>query len=205
MAVTMILKQGISLWLLMVALLAGCAGMPPPTPSPPPPAPAPTPSPPPAPAEVPPTIEPSEVERGIEVEAEGLTCHYLRQSFWAEEEFSAHLANQAQFKADFKEDFEQRLARNGVSASNYSFSFDSTTRSILIQCDIHSAISKSGNRYTARFEWLELPTGFDLLNFDKISKDTLKTETEIDGTAITLTLLFPAPTGNCHWHVWWTD
>jgi len=181
MKATMILKQGIPLWLLMVVLLAGCVGAP-------------------VPAEV-----PGETKQVIEVEAEGLTLHYLRQSFWTEEEFSAHLANQAQFKADFKEHFEGRLAKERVSASDYSFSFDSATKSTVIRCDIHDAVSRTGNRYTARFEWLELHTGFDLLNFDKISKDTLKAETEINGTAITLTLLFPAPTGNCHWHVWWSD
>ena len=186
-----ILKQAAFPLLLMAVLLAtlgGCA------------APAEVP-----PAEVPPAEEEGEIKRVVEVKAEGLTLHYLRQSFWGEERFSNYSANQAQFKADFKEQFEQELAVSHASASGYSFSFDSATQSTLIRCDIHDAISKSGNRYTARFEWLELPKGFDLLNFDKISDDELKGETEINGIPVTLTLSFPAPIGNCHWHAWWTD
>jgi len=186
MKVALVLKQGLPLWLLTVLLFTGCSRAL-------------------APAEVPPVKEPGEIQRIIQVEADGLICHYSCQCFWTEDEFSAHFANQAQFKADFKEHFEGRLAKERVSASDYSFSFDSATQSTLIRCDIHDAVSRTENKYTARFEWLELPTGFDLLNFDKISKDTLKAETEINGTAITLTLLFPAPTGNCHWHVWWSD
>ena len=182
-----ILKQGAFPLLLIVMLLAtvsGCA----------------------APAEVSPAKEEGEIRRVVEVKAERLTLHYLRQSFWGEERFSDYSANQAQFRADFKEDFEQGLAQSDrpVSASDYSFSFDSAAQSTLIRCDIHNAVSKSGNRYTARFEWLEFPEEFDLLNFDKPTKDTLQGQTKINGIPVTFTLIFPVPiTGNCHYHVWW--
>lgn len=179
------LKQGAFPLLLIVMLLAtvsGCA----------------------APDEVSPAEEEGEIQRVVEVKAEGLTLHYLRQSFWGEERFSDYLANQDQFKADFKEQFEPELALSHASASDYSFSFDSSTQSTLIGCDIHNAISKSGNRYTARFEWLEFPEEFDLLNFDKPTKDTLQGQTKINGIPVTFTLIFPVPiTGNCHYHVWW--
>lgn len=195
----MILKQGACLLLLMLmllAIIAGCASAP---------TPAPAPMPAPLPIEVPPAKEGGELKRVVEVEADGLTLHYLRQSFWEEARFSAHLANQAQFKADCKEHFEQGLAQSSVSASDYSFSFDSATQSTVIRCDIHDAVSRTGDRYTARFEWLELPQGVDLLNFDKVSEDKLKGETEVNGIPVTITLLFSASIGNCHWHVWWSD
>ena len=192
MRVTQILKRS-AFTLLLIGLLATVGGCAAPTEVPPA-------------KEVPPTKEEGEIQRVVEVKADGLTLHYLRQSFWGETDFANYLANQAQFKADFKEDFEQRLAKNGVSASDYSFSFDSTTQSTLIQCDIHDAVtSTTEGRYTARFEWLELPQGFDLLNFDKTSTDTLKGETEINSIPVNFTLVFPAPINNCHYHVWWSD
>ena len=105
-----VLKQAAFPLLLIVMLLAtmsGCAASP----------------------EVPQDEEEGEIQRVVEVKADGLTLHYLRQSFWGEERFSNYLANQAQFKADFKEDFEQGLAQSDVSVSDYSFSFASATHS----------------------------------------------------------------------------
>ena len=202
MAATRILKQGIPLWLLTVVFLAGCA-------------PAPTPSPPPT--EVSPAKEQGEIKRVIEVEADELTCHYLRQSFWTEEEFSAHLANQAQFKADFKEDFEQREVKYNVSASDYQFSFDTATQSTVARCDIHDAITLSGeDEYRARFEWLLKPLGLDFIdnNFKKSEKG-LSWEGSIKGIPTTVTVKLPTidnfvykawehPIGHCHAHVWWS-
>lgn len=206
MAATRILKQGIPFWLLMMLLLAGCAGMPPPTPPSgelPPTVEDETsaPSPPPAPAE-----EQGEIKRVIEVEADGLTCHYSRQSFWAEEELSAHLANQAKFKADFKQDFEQREVKYNVSVSDYSFSFDTATPSTVARCDIHDAITLSGeDEYRARFEWLLKPLGLDFIYGDfKESEKGLSWESSIQGIPISITLSFPASIGHCHAHVWWS-
>ena len=187
MKATMILKQGIPLWLLTVVLLAGCVGVL-------------------APAEVPPAEEQGEIKRVIEVEADELNSYYLRQSFWAEEEFSAHLANQAQFKADFKQDFEQREVKYNVSASDYSFSFDTATQSTVARCDIHDAITLSGeDEYRARFEWLLKPLGLDFIdnNFKK-SERGLSWEGPIKGIPISITLSFPDSIGHCHAHVWWS-
>ncbi|GAH29958.1 unnamed protein product, partial [marine sediment metagenome] len=73
----------------------------------------------PSPAEVPPAKEEGEIRRVIEAKADELIVHYLRQSFWREEEFSGYFTNQAQFQSDFKEDFEPWLVKDGVSASDY--------------------------------------------------------------------------------------
>ncbi|MBA7696515.1 hypothetical protein ES703_105164 [subsurface metagenome] len=192
-----ILKQGAFLLLLIVMLLAtmgGCA----------------------APDEVSPTEE-DEIRRVVEVKADGLTLHYLRQSFWEEERFSYYLANQAQFRADFKEQFEQELALSGASASGYSFSFDSATQSALIQCDIHDAVSKTGNKYRARFEWLLNPPGLDFIdnNFEESEKG-LAWEGVVEDVPMTIIVELPTidssvyeawadPIGHCHAHAWWTD
>jgi len=198
MKAAMILKQGIPLWLLAMVLLAGCVGAL-------------------APAEVPPAEVEGEIKRVIEVEADGLTCHYLCQSFWAEEAFSAHLANQAQFKADFKQNFEQGLAQWDVSASEYNFSFDSATRSTAARCDIHDATSlRAGGEYYAQFEWLLRPLGLDFIddNFQE-SETGLSWQGSINGIPTTVTVKLPTinhcvykawehPIGHCHAHAWWT-
>jgi hypothetical protein len=197
MAATGILKQGIPPGLLAIVLLAGCVGAP-------------------APAEVPPAEVEDEIKRVIEVEADGLTCHYLCQSFWTEEAFSAHLADQAQFEADFKQDFDQSLAQRNVSASDYSFSFDSATRSTVARCDISDAITLSGDEYRARFEWLLTPLGLDYIddNFQE-SETGLSWQGAINGMPATVTVKLPTidnivyeawaePIGHCHAHAWWT-
>ena len=194
MAATGILKQGIPLGLLTIVLLAGCVGA------------------------LAPAEEQGEIKRVIEVEADGLTCHYLCQSFWAEEAFSAHLANQAQFKADFKQDFEQGLAQWNISASDYSFSFDSATRSTVIRCAIHDAISlKAEGECYAQFECLLRPLGLDFIDDDfKESANGLSWEDSIKGvpTTVTVELLvidssvykaWNHPIGHCHAHAWWSD
>ena len=198
-----ILKQAALPLLLIVILLvtvSGCA------------APAEVP-----PVEVPPAEEEGEIQRVVEVKAEGLTLQYLRQSFWGEERFSNYSANQAQFRTDFKDDFERRLAKYNISASGYSFSFDSATQSTQIRCDIHDAISKTGGKYTARFQWLLDPLGLDFIDNDfKESKKGLSWEGVIKGVSTTITVELPTidnsvyeawkhPIGHCHAHAWWTD
>lgn len=200
MTATRILKRGISLWLLLVVSLAGCARAS-------------------APAEVPPAKEAGELKRVIEVEVDELTCHYRHQTFWAEDAFSTHLADQAQFKTDFQQDFEQGLAQSdvSVSASDYSFSFDSATRSIIALCDINNAISlRAGGEYYAQFEWLLKPLGLDFIddNFTE-SERGLSWEGSINDIPATVTVKLPTidnivykawehPIGHCHAHAWWT-
>jgi len=193
----MILKQGAFPLLLMVMLLAimgGCA----------------------VPDELSPAEKEEEIKRVVEVEADGLTLHYLRQSFWEKERFSNYLANQAQFRTDFKEQFEQELALSHASASGYSFSFDSVTQSTLIGCDINDTISETGSKYRARFEWLLEPVGLDFNDDDfKESESGLSWEGVIKGIPTSVIVELPTidsfvyeawsdSIGHCHAHAWWT-
>jgi len=169
------LKQGGSLGLLLVALLAivgSCA----------------------APAEAPSGGVEGEVQQVIEGEVDGLTCHYICQSFWGEATFSSCLANQAQFKADFKQDFELGLTRSDrpVSASGYSFSFDRAGQSTVSKCDVRGAITKSGNEYHATFFWLLTPLGLDFIDGDfQESKEELFWQGSIEGVPTTVTVRLP--------------
>ncbi len=177
--------------LFAVIIVGGCA--------------APTEAPSPLPEEEKPPPVTGEIKRIVEVEATEQTLHYQRQSFWTAERFSELSANKDEFEADFMSSFDSNLAEYNLYAQNYEISFDEPNGSTKVTCHIYNGISKKGDKYTARFEkWLSLPVGFDLLDFHKISPDTLYGETEVEGMPVTVTLRFPVPiTGNCHWHVWY--
>jgi len=199
MTATRILKHGISLGLLLIVSLAGCARAP-------------------APAEAPPAKGAGEIKRVIEVEVDELTCHYRLQSFWTEEAFSTHLADQARFKTDSQQDFEQGLTQSDVpvSASDYSFSFDPTTRSTSTRCDVHSAIWKEDSGYRASFFWLLTPLGLDFIDDNFTESETgLSWKGSINDVPATVTVKLPTidsivykawaePIGHCHDHAWWT-
>ncbi len=177
--------------LLVVIIVGGCA--------------APTEAPPlPREEEKPPPVT-GEIKRIVEVGAVEQTLHYQRQSFWTVGRFSELSVNKGEFEADFMSSFDSNLAEHDLYAQNYEVSFDEPSSSTKVTCHIYNGISKSRDRYTARFEkWLSLPQGFDLLDFHKTSLDTLYAETEVEGVPVTVTLHFPTPiTGNCLWHVWY--
>ena len=189
MKVVVMLRWGVSLcWLLITLLVTvgGCA----------------------VPAEAPSGEVKGEIQQVIEIEVDGLVCHYMCQSFWGEAEFSDYFANQAQFKADFKQDFEQGLTQSDrpVSASDYSFSFDRASRSTVSKCDVRGAIAKSGNECRATFFWLLKPLGLDFIDDDfQESEPGLSWEGCINNVPTTITLKFPMPIGYCHAHVWWSE
>jgi len=189
MKVVVMLRRGVSLCLLLLTLLAitgSCA----------------------APAEVLSGEVAGEIQQVVEVEVSGLVCHYRCQSFWGEAEFSDYFANQAQFKADFKQDFEEGLTRSDrpVSASGYSFSFDRASQSTVSRCDVRGAITKGDNEYRATFFWLLKPLGLDFIDDDFQESETgLSWEGCINNVPTTITLKFPKPIGHCHAHVWWSE
>ena len=151
-------------------------------------------------------VEPptEEIERIVKVEAAEQVLYYQRQSFWTEDKFLALSTNKAGFRAEFMANFNQSLTRYGLSAQNYEISFDEPTGSTKVTCHIYKGVSKSGDNYTARFEWLSLPSGFDLMNFSQTSPDTLQGITKVKGVPTTFSLCFPVPIeGNCHYHVWY--
>jgi len=214
MRAAVMLKQGVFPWLLVVILLATVGGCAAPAEEPP----TEIPSAKEEPVEIPPAEEEGEIRRVIEVKADGLILHYLRQSFWGKKEFSSYLANQTQFEFDFKESFEQELSQSRASASDYSFSFDSATRSTVIRCDIHDAISlRAGGKYYAQFEWLLKPLGLDFINDEfEESANGLSWQGLVKGVPTTVTVELPTindsvykawdhPIGHCHAHVWWSD
>jgi hypothetical protein len=170
-------------------------------------------------AEIPQASEKGEIKQVIEVNTEGLTLHYLRQSFWGENVLAAYLADQAQFEDNLINDFEQGLAQSDrpVSASDYSFSLDRANRSMTIQCDIHGAISKIDSNYRATFFWLLRPLDLDFIDdyFEESDKG-LSWQGSVNGVPTTINIRLPTvdslayeaweeDVGHCHAHAWWTE
>lgn len=163
-----------------------------------------------------PPFEPGEnpVRRDIEVETEGMVLHYQEELFWGEGIFSDIMENQDEFVSGLIENFIENLSAYNRHAGNITVEFDEARRSIILRCDIHDAISKSGNRYTATFFWLLKPLGLDFIDSNfKESKEGLSWEGVVRGIPTTITLEFPPrdsvyaawhhPNGHCHAHVWW--
>ncbi len=171
------------------------------------------------PAEMPPASEEGGIQQVIEVNTEGLTCHYRCQFFCEEEVLAAYLADQAQFKDNLIKDFEHGLAQSDrpVSASDYSFSLDRANRYMTIQCDVHGAISKIDSSYRATFFWLLRPLDLDLIDNDFAESDKgLFWQGSVNGVPTTITIRLPTvdslayeawgeAVGHCHAHAWWPE
>ncbi len=144
-----------------------------------------------------------ETEAFIDVKAEGMILHYQNTSFWDEERFSEILNGYGvQFKRGAIERFNESLLKYGLYATGCEIKLDRPERSTLLKCDVCDAVSKSGNRYTAEFEWLLQPFELNLFDFNESDRELLCV-TVLDSTATTFTLRFPASIGHCYYHVWW--
>ena len=185
--------------LLAVIIIGGCT--------------APSEAPPPPQEEEPPPVT-EEIKRIVEVEAVNKTLHYQRESFWSAERFLELSANKADFEADFMSNFNSNLAKYDLHAQNYKISFDESSSSTKVMCDIYNGISKRGDRYTARFQWLLHPLGLDFIDDDfEEPRDGLSWQGYVDSVQMIISLEFPRqdapyaawhePNGHCHAHVWW--
>ena len=142
----------------------------------------------------PPTAE--ETRQIIEVEAVDQIVQYQCQSFWTQDEFLK--LSEGDLIAGFKEKYK-------MDAREFEVSFDEANYSTIIKCSIYGIISKSGNDYRARFEWLLDPLRLNFIDnhFEK-SEKALSWEGNIDDTHTIIRLEFPAAIDNCYKHVWWT-
>lgn len=189
----------VGILLLAVIITGGCA--------------APTEAPLPPEEEKPPPVT-EEIKRIVEVEAVNQTLHYQRESFWSAEIFLGLSANKGKFEADFMSSFDSNLAEYNLYAQNYEISFDEVSSSTKVTCHIYNGISKTGDRYTARFQWLLYPLGLDFIDDDfEKSQNVLSWQGYVDSIPMTISLEFPhqdspyaawhEPNGHCHAHVWW--
>jgi hypothetical protein len=159
-------------------------------------------------------LEENPVGINIKVEAVGAVLHYQEELFWSESQFSEIVGNQNEFSAGLIENFTESLSAYSKHAENITVIFNEARKSAVLRCDVHGAISKSGNRYTATFFWLLKPLGLDFIDSNfKESKEELSWEGVVSGIPTTITLEFPPrddvyaawhhPNGHCHAHVWW--
>lgn len=153
--------------------------------------------------------------RNITVKADDLVFHYQKESFWNEDQFSKIIKDKDKFKRDQIERFDECMTK-GIYVTSYKVEFDESRRSTTLRCDVHKAISKSGDRYTAEFEWLLDPLGLDFIDDNFIeSKKGLSWEGYINGILTDIMVELPHQDvvykawqhliGHCHKHAWWIE
>jgi hypothetical protein len=154
----------------------------------------------------------------VRVETEGVVVHYQNESYWEEGQYSIILQNRAKFSSDLIAKFVEDVSRHGEKCedvANTNVEFNEEERSTILKCDIHGAISRTGNSYHATFFWLLRPLGLDFIdNHFEESERGLFWQGSVDGVPTTITVELPTidgfiykawehPVGHCHAHVWW--
>ena len=154
----------------------------------------------------------------IGVETEDVVLHYQNESYWEEGQYPVILQNKAKFSSDLIVKFIEDVSTHGEKCeevTNANVEFNQGKRSTILKCDIHGAISKTGNSYHATFFWLLRPLGLDFIDdhFEE-SKRGLYWQGSVNDISTTITVELPAidgfvyeawehPVGHCHAHVWW--
>ncbi len=156
-----------------------------------------------------------EIERVIEVEAQGIVVHYRTESFWSQHDYYTISANKDEFSSDVAGKFSDDLSRHSKHAVNVSVKLNEAKKSTILTCEIHSAISQSDHSYYAVFSWLLEPLGLDFINDDfKKSENGLSWQGLVSGIPTTVIVRLPVidssvyeawehPIGHCHAHAWW--
>lgn len=157
-------------------------------------------------------------KRVVRVEAERVELHYQNESYWEEGQYSVILENKAEFSSDLITKFVEDVSKHGDKREevvNASVEFNAGKESTILKCDIHGAISRSGDRYAATFFWLLRPLGLDFINDDfEESERGLCWQGSVSDVPTTITVELPTidesvyeawakPIGHCHAHAWW--
>jgi len=156
-----------------------------------------------------------ETESTVKVKAQGVVIRYQRQSSWDEDELSTILKDKDGFSSWVIAKFVDDLSKHGKQAVDATVEFNKETKSTILSCNIHGAITKKDNSYYAVFSWLLEPLGLDFIDSDfEESERGLAWEGVVDGVPTTLTVELPTiegfvykawehPIGHCHAHAWW--
>ena len=134
----------------------------------------------------------------IVIKAEGEILHYQKESFYNKEDFSEVIKSKMKFKSEAIESFNKKMERYNEQASNYEFKVNDKERSIILKCDVRSAMY-STNSYD--FHWLLGDLPFDLYQFEQSDKE-LNYQGKINNIPTTIRLIFPYRLSHCHEHVW---
>lgn len=154
----------------------------------------------------------------VRVDTEGVVVHYQNESYWEEGQYSIILKNRARFSSDLIAGFVEDVSKHSEKCEHVDSAyveFNEEERSTILKCDIHGAISRTGDSYHATFFWLLRPLGLDFIdNHFEESEMGLFWQGSVDGVPTTITVELPTidgfiykawehPIGHCHAHVWW--
>lgn len=150
----------------------------------------------------------------IKTSVENKTVTYRKESFYSNQDFTIILKNKDKFSSQLVENLKNRISAHRGKVDNCKVKFNSKRTSTILTCNVLGVISKTGNKYYARFGWLIRPLGLDFIDNDfKETLTGLSWEGRIDGVPTIIKAKFPRtgelykawahPTGHCHAHVWW--
>jgi len=162
----------------------------------------------------------------VTITIDELSLVYSKEITWDKEGFSegchSYLLNPESYLQELATKTSASWLSRGVEVTDWQISFSSTytletqevTYNTRLQCNVHNAISKSGDRYTVRFQWLLTPLRLDFID-DKFMELThgLLWEGELAGVPTVIAVEAPMrdcpyvawhqPNGHCHAHLWW--
>jgi hypothetical protein len=154
----------------------------------------------------------------VNVETEGVVLHYQNESYWEEGQYPVILQDKAKFSSDLIAKFVEDVSKHGEKCeevTNAIVEFNQGKRLTILECNIHGAISRTGNNYHATFFWLLRPLGLDFIDdhFEE-SERGLFWQGSVNDISTTITVELPTingfvykawehPIGHCHAHVWW--
>ena len=125
----------------VVLIIGGCAA---------PAAPGPTP----APTQTVEVTKWTQTKSIVKTKIEGVILHYQNESYWEGEQYSAILRNKAKFSSDLTAKFLEDVSTCGEKCEEVATAyveFSEEKKSTILTCNIHGAISRTGNSYHATF------------------------------------------------------
>ena len=159
-------------------------------------------------------VEAKPIQQTIKTEVKNVVVYYREELLYSKDVFQEILKDKENFSLKLIKKLNSTVSGYGKKAVNFNVKLDPKNNLAILTCEVYGAVSKSGNKYYATFEWLIRPLGLDFI--DNHFKETVKGlswEGTIDNTPTKIVCIFPYtglpykawthPTGHCHAHVWW--
>ena len=149
--------------------------------------------------------------RMITARVVGLRVIFEERDYW---KYYVAIGDREAFSEALVSNFTATFSDFGVRVQEPEVIFDDVNGTTTFRCVIEGAVTKVGDKYYARFEWLLRPLGLDFIDdhFEE-SEIGLSWEGYAKGVWTEITCEFPytgmvyeawgQPVGHCHAHVWW--
>ena len=150
-------------------------------------------------------------KRVIRTRVVDMNVAFEERDYWTD--YGA-IGDREAFSEALVSNFTATFSDYGLQVLEPEVTFDDLNGTTTFRCVIKGAVTKVGDKYYARFEWLLRPLGLDFIDdhFEE-SEYGLSWEGYAKGVWTEITCEFPytgmvyeawgEPVGHCHAHVWW--